>query len=475
MKYVLGIDQSTQGTKAVLVDSNGVITARCDKPHRQIIDDKGYVSHDAEEIFQNVLSLVPQVTEKAKINKNDIVAVGITNQRETTVLFDENAALAHAVVWQCSRGQKYCDSHSQYSEIIKQKTGLKLSPYFPAAKAEWLLNNIKPTGTFMIGTIDAWLVYRLTGNFKTDYSNAARTQLFNIHTHMWDKELCSIFNIPLFALPEVMDSDSDFGSTDFNGYLEKRIPVTAIMADSNAALFAHGCLDEGMAKATYGTGTSVMMNTGSKLVSSNHGLATSIAWKINNKLQYVLEGNINYSAAVISWLKNDLGLISSPDEAEKLALKANPNDTTVLVPAFSGLSAPYYKSDAQAVITGMTRLTGKAEIAAAALNSIAFQVDDVVMAMKKDSGINLEEIKADGGAVKNRYLMQTQSDLSDTKIAASNNEECSVIGVSMLAAKKMSFEFNASNYARYEPKIEETARSAKKHLWQKAIKITLEN
>lgn len=296
---------------------------------------------------------------------------------------------------------------------MKEHTGLNLSPYFSAAKIAWVLQNVPGAGEkasagwLCCGTIDSWLVYCLTGKkvFRTDYSNASRTQMMNLHNLAWDEEVCDIFGIPTNCLAEITPSDGEYGLTDFEGFLERPIPIRAVMGDSHGALFGQGCHRPGMLKATYGTGSSVMMNIGQKPILSEK-VVSSVGWFAEGKVQYVLEGNINYTGAVITWLKEELGLISSPEETEKLAGKANPEDKTYLVPAFSGLSAPYWDSNARAIISGMSRTTGKAEIVKAALESIAYQIADVVQAMESVSQIKIAELRVDGGPTRNTYLMQ---------------------------------------------------------------------
>ena len=325
MGYILGIDQSTQGTKAILTDENGRMVGRADRPHRQIINSQGWVSHDLEEIYQSVIASAKDVVERTGICKEDICAVGISNQRETTAIWNrQGRPLNLAVVWQCARAKEIAHQKQAYGEEIEKKTGLPLSPYFPAAKMAWLLQNtedLPDTAEIRLGTIDSWLIYRLTNGeqWKTDYSNASRTQLFDLHTLQWSEEICRIFGIPMECLPTVCDSNSLFGMTDLDGFLQKKVPIYSAMGDSHAALFGQGCHSCGMIKTTYGTGSSIMMNTGENCIASRHGLATSLAWGIDGKVNYVLEGNINYTGAVITWLKDDLQLIQSPGETEAAA------------------------------------------------------------------------------------------------------------------------------------------------------------
>lgn len=430
MKTILAIDQSTQGTKALLLDEEGRVIARAARPHRQIVDGRGYISHDLNDIWRNVLLVAKEcVGDKTE----GVKAVGISNQRETSCVWNENGPLSEAVVWQCARGKGISDALAPYAELVCEKTGLPLSPYFPAAKYAWLLQNTKQEGKVHLGTVDSFLVWKLTGNFYTDYSNASRTQLFDLHTLSWDAELCALFGVPTEALPEVLESDGVFGYTDLGGILPKKVPVSGVLGDSHAALFAEGCLSAGQGKVTYGTGSSVMMNVGEKPVESRHGLASSIAWKIDGKVNYVLEGNINYSCAVITWLKDDLGLISEAKEAGSLAAEADPADEAVLIPAFSGLSAPYWKPDAKAAILNMSRTTGKKEICRAAEESIAFQIADILDALRADTGLPVREVRADGGAAGDTFLMQLQADAAGIEVFASDERELSPLGAGWLA------------------------------------------
>lgn len=430
MKTVLAIDQSTQGTKALLLDEAGRVIARAAKPHRQIIDGRGYISHDLNEIWRNVLLVAREcVGDKAE----SVAAVGISNQRETSCVWNEHGPLADAVVWQCARAKGISDALAPDAELVREKTGLPLSPYFPAAKYAWLLRNTEKSGKVRLGTVDSFLVWKLTGNFYTDYSNASRTQLFDLHTLQWDEELCRLFGVPVEALPEVKDSDGVFGYTDLGGILPEQVPVCGVLGDSHAALFAEGCLAAGQLKVTYGTGSSVMMNVGEKFVESRCGLASSLAWKRKGKVSYVLEGNINYSCAVITWLKDDLGLLNDAKEAGPLAAEADPADEAVLIPAFSGLSAPYWKPDAKAAILNMSRTTGKKEICRAAEESIAFQIADILDALRADTGLPVREVRADGGAAGDTFLMQLQADAAGIEVFASDERELSPLGAGWLA------------------------------------------
>lgn len=488
-KYVLGIDQSTQGTKALLFDEEGSLICRSDVPHKQYIDERGWVEHDPEEIYRNTLSVVKILVEKAGIDKNEIVTLGISNQRETAMVWDRATGkpVYNAVVWQCARGAEICAKieAAGHGEMIRSHTGLQLSPYFSAAKIAWVLQNVEGAqekadrGELCCGTIDSWLVYKLTGGkeFRTDYSNASRTQMFNITSLAWDPEVCGLFEIPVSCLAELTDSDGEYGMTDFDGFLDAPIPIRGVLGDSHGALFGQGCVEKGMIKTTYGTGSSVMMNIGKDPVFSKR-VVTSLAWKLNGEVNYVLEGNINYTGAVITWLKDDLELITSPGETEALALAANPKDKTYLVPAFTGLSAPYWDSEATGIISGMTRTTKRAEIVRAGLDCIAYQITDVIEAMSEESGIAIGELRVDGGPTRNRYLMQFQSDMAHVTVQVPSAEELSGIGAAYAAGIAVGLYVRDEVFAKmsrtkFEPAMDAETRNEKYEGWKHAVSQVL--
>lgn len=448
-----------------------------DQSHEQKVNEKGWVSHDPMEIYHNVISVVRRLLEESGIDRELVSAVGITNQRETTVAWDEHGVpFCDAIVWQCSRASELVNSMKESSDLIYQRTGLPLSPYFPAAKMRWLLENVIGDRSYHIGTMDTWLVYKLTGGkcFKTDYSNASRTQLLNLHSLSWDEELCRLFHVNIDSLPEVCDSDAFYGETDFEGIFDKAISIHAVLGDSHSALFAQQCHTPGMVKATYGTGSSIMMNIGEEFTYSKNGLATSLAWGLNGRVEYVLEGNINYTGAVITWLKDQMGLIHSTDEIEALIAQAEKEDNTVLVPAFTGLSAPYWNNQARAAIIGMSRTTGKAELVKAAVECIALQIMDVITAMEADSGTRIEELRVDGGPTHNAYLMQFQSDILKGKLRVSQMEELSAIGTGYLAGiaagvYEQETLFSTLHYQEYEPLLQSSERERKIALWKEAV------
>lgn len=477
MKFILAIDQSTQGTKAVLFDANGKIKGRYDLPHRQILNEKGWVSHDPLEIYENVIKSVEGLIKTTGVEPSLIKGVGICNQRETTVMWDkEGKPICDAIVWQCNRATHIAEGLKEKAEEIYKKTGLPLSPFFPASKIKWILDHEKTEKNYKAGTIDTWILYKLTKgkSYFTDFSNASRTQLFNTKTLSWDRDICGIFGINPDNLPEIKDSNADFGMTDFEGMLKNKIPIMAVMGDSHSALFAQGCHDVGMVKATYGTGSSVMMNTGRNPIESYNGLATSVAWSIDGKADFVLEGNINYAGGVITWLKDKMGIISSVNEIKELINNARNEDETVFIPAFTGLSAPYWNSEVKATITGMDRNTGKEEIVKAAVESIAFQIMDVIKAMEEDLGRKIELLRTDGGATDNEFLMQFQSDLIRNKVQVSQVNELSATGVAYLAGVNLGIYkkeeiFRNISYNDYRPVIDEKAITRKVNCWKNAV------
>lgn len=487
-KYIIGIDQSTQGTKSLLFDENGELLARADLPHRQIVNEKGWVEHDPEEFYRNVIQTVRNVVEKAGISKEEIVGAGISNQRETALSWDrEGKPVYNAIVWQCARGEAICQRLKVHEAMIKERTGLQLSPYFSAAKLAWILENVEEArelaakGMLRCGTVDSFLVYRLTGGkvYRTDYSNASRTQLFNISTLSWDEEICALFGISPKLLPEVTDSDGYYGETDFEGFLERPIPIHGVLGDSHGALFGQGCLEKGMVKATYGTGSSVMMNVGEQPVFSQHGVVSSLAWGMNGKVHYVLEGNINYTGAVITWLEKDLKLIASAGETEELAKRAAPEDHTYLVPAFTGLGAPYWDSGAEGILYGITRTTGKAEVVRAALDCIAYQITDIIRVMEADSGIPIRALRADGGPTRNEYLMQFQSDIGRIPIQVPKAEELSGIGAAYAAGLGLGLYSKEELFAKmerkaYKPRMDKKEADRKYQGWKAAVETVLE-
>lgn len=488
---ILAIDQSTQGTKALVIDGNGKLVARADRAHRQIVNEAGWVSHDPREIARNLVGSCADALAKAGVDPSRVAGVGISNQRETTVAWRRSTGepVCDAIVWQCARAKGICERIARVqgnSELVYAHSGLALSPYYPASKMAWILENVPEAreaageGDLCLGTVDAWAVWSLTGGatFACDYSNASRTQLFDVQELAWSPELCELFGIEEAWLPELYASDACFGMTDLDGLLPAPVPIHAVLGDSHAALFGQGCLAPGMAKATLGTGSSAMMNVGEKLVLNASGLSSSLAWKRGGVTEHVLEGNVNYAGAVVTWLKDDVDLIESPSEATELCFAANPASKAYLVPAFTGLGAPWWSTDAKASILGMDRTCGRAEIVRAGVESIAYQIFDVVDAMRRDSGSELTELRVDGGPTRNDYLMQFLADLLGCPVVAAGNDEMSGLGAGWLCGISLGLYGedvvrSTPPRASWEPAIGEDVRARRVEGWHRAVGATL--
>ena len=486
--YVIAVDQSTQGTKGLLFDDSGALVCRSDRPHRQLIDARGWVEHDPAEIYQNTLGVCADVLKTSGADPAEVACMGISNQRETSLMWDRSTGkpIYNAVVWQCARGTEICarPAVAARAEDVRARTGLNLSPYFPAAKLCWLIENVPEAetlaaqGRLACGTVDSWLLFKLTGVHKTDYSNASRTQLFNITALRWDEELCSLFKIPADALPEVCMSDSVFGQTDLGGLLPGKIPVRGVLGDSHGALFGQDCRSPGGIKATYGTGSSVMLNIGDKPLFSDAGIVTSLAWGTGGKVSYVFEGNLNYTGAVITWLKDQAGLISSAAETEALARLADSGDRAYFVPAFTGLGSPYWDSAATGLLTGVTRTTGKNEIVKACLECIAYQITDLLEIMKREYGGEMRALRADGGPTANAYLMQFQSDIAGAEVRIPGLQELSGMGAAYLAGISAGVYdteriFGGIRYSSYRPTMPAEKRASLYRGWKNAVRQAL--
>lgn len=485
--YILSFDQSTSTTKALLFNQHGELIGRSDHAHRQIIDDQGWVEHDGEEIITNLYAVTKELLEQVPIDRSMIKAVALSNQRETTIAWNRRTgkSLSNAIVWQCSRAQRICDDMEASADFIHDRTGLHLSPYFSAAKMAWLLRMVPSVrehaadGTLVLSTMDSFVLHHLSEErtIKTEPSNASRTQLMNIHTGLWDEEVAGLFGIPISSLPEINDSNALFGHTTLGGLLEQAVPIHGILGDSQGALYAQGCLEPGTVKATYGTGSSIMMNIGRQSLFSED-LVTSIAWALDGQRTYVLEGNVNYSGATISYLVDDLGLLESVKEVEDLAKKAKDIEGLYLVPAFSGLGAPYWNSNARGLITGLDRRCSKAEIARAAEQAIAYQIADIVFLMNEQSGHPIQTISVDGGPTKDTYLMQFQADILQSPVKVSAIEELSGLGPALLCIQKCVFT-EPSDYPprlprnTYLPHMPTHERNRRYQGWQRAVRRAL--
>ncbi len=438
--YIISIDQSTAATKAVLFNEKCEFVFRETIPHKQYYPQAGWVEHDAEEIYNNTLNAVKKVVESGSMSADATCSLAITNQRETCVVWNKETGkpIYNAVVWQCQRGVDICNNlvKKGYADLIKQKSGLIIDPYFSASGIQWILDNVEGArslaeeGKLLAGTIDAWLLWKFTEGkvHATDYTNASRTLLFNINTLNWDDELLSLFTIPRSMMPEAKPCDSIFGETTLEDLFPKSIVIAGMLGDSHGALAGQMCFDAGMGKTTYGTGSSVMVNIGEEPIEASGGLVTSVGFAACNKVFYAYEGNIHSTGGTIKWLQDKLELIDSPAEVEALATSIPDNDGVYFVPAFSGLGAPWWDSNAKAMIYGMTLGAGKAHVVRAALEAIGYQVKDLVDLMAEKAGITLKELRVDGGATKNDFLMQFQSDILSVDINRSNIEEASALG-----------------------------------------------
>jgi glycerol kinase len=485
-EFILALDQGTTSSRAILFDRNGLPVASAQKEFTQYYPKPGWVEHDPEEIWSTQAGVALAAITKAGHESSDIAAIGITNQRETTVVWNRKTGkpVYNAIVWQDRRTADYCDRlkrEGKSSEILK-KTGLIIDAYFSATKIRWILDNVREArklaedGQLAFGTIDSWLVWNLSkGKLHiTDVSNASRTMLFNIHTLKWDEELLKIFNIPSAILPEVKSSSEIYGKTE--GHFSTSIPVAGIAGDQQAALFGQMCTESGMVKNTYGTGCFMMMNIGSKPIESKSKLLTTVAWRIGNETQYALEGSIFIAGAVVQWLRDGLGIIKNSGDVEKLASKVKDTEGVYFVPAFAGLGAPYWNQHARGTLVGITRGSTSAHIARAALDSIAYQTLEVLLAMQKDSGIDIRELRVDGGATVNNNLMQFQADLLQSKVVRPKITETTALGAAYLAGLAVNYWSNINEIRQqwqidrtFSPQIKENETHSLIKGWHRAV------
>jgi len=441
-KMIIALDQGTTSSRAVLFNRQAEIVDVVQEEFNQHFPKPGWVEHDANEIWNSQFGVLQQLVANHHLTPADIAAIGITNQRETTVVWNRHSGepVHHAIVWQDRRTASRCDQIKAegWTDKIQQKTGLVIDAYFSASKVQWILENVEgaqalaEAGDLLFGTVDTWLIWKLTDGavHATDPSNAARTMLLDINNGDWDPELLSLFNIPKSMMPEVRDSSGDFGSISFQG---AELPIAGVAGDQQAALFGQTCYERGMAKNTYGTGCFLLMNTGSERVDSESGLLSTIAWSIDGKITYALEGSVFIGGAAVQWLRDELEFIESASESEALAAQANPESSVVVVPAFAGLGAPYWDMYARGAIFGLTRDSGKPEIAKATLQSLAYQIFDVLEAMQKDSGIKLSQLNVDGGAIANDFLAQFQAEVLQTTVTRPKVLESTALGAAYLA------------------------------------------
>lgn len=482
--YILALDQSTSGTKGLLVNAEGRIVHQHWMGHEQIYPQPGWVEHDPEEIYQNVLKTAEALLKQSGIASNAIAALSITNQRETVVVWDQTNSkpVYNAIVWQCMRGEKICTdlSNAGHEQEILKRTGLVVDPYFSASKIKWILDHAAAEvdrEKLLFGTIDSWLIWKLTDGrvHACDYSNASRTMLFNIQRLEWDQDIFDLLDIPLAMAPEVRSSNAEFGSTDLGGLLPRPVPICGVMGDSQAALFGQGCITPGSAKVTYGTGSSIVLNIGSELQLPAGGIVTSLAWGIDGKVDYVFEGNVHCTGKTIDWMINTLGLIPDAESSETVALSVPDNGGVYLVPAFVGLGAPYWRSDLKAALFGLTFNSTKAHVVRAGLESIAYQIYDVLAAMEK-IGAKLGQIKADGGASHNRFLMQFQADMLQLPVMTLPYGELSALGAAYMGGIGLGMwkslaeieAFNADGKV-YQPSLSLSERNQLLCGWHEAV------
>ncbi len=489
-KYILALDQGTTSSRAIVFNHKGIQVSSAQKEFRQIYPQPGWVEHEASEIWSTQAEVALESMKKAGIESSHIEAIGITNQRETTVLWDRHTGkpVYNAIVWQDRRTAAFCDQIKEkgYAPLIRKKTGLIIDAYFSATKIAWILDHVKDArkmaedGRLAFGTIDSWLVWNLTGGkvHATDVTNASRTMLFNIHELTWDKDLLSLFNIPANILPEVKSSSELYGHTE--GSFTSSIPIAGVAGDQQAALFGQMCIRPGMVKNTYGTGCFMVMNIGEKPIESQSSLLTTIGWQLNGKTTYALEGSIFIAGAVVQWLRDGLGIIRSSSEVEELAGRVQSSDGVFFVPAFAGLGAPHWNQHARGTLVGLTRGSSAAHIARAALESIAYQTYDVLQAMKADSGIPITELRVDGGATVNNLLMQFQSDIIGTRVARPRITETTALGAAYLAGLAVNFwpgidamEHQWQLDRVFTPSFSEEQRNSRIINWNKAVKTAI--
>lgn len=489
--YIMSLDQGTTSSRTMVFDQHGNIVSVAQKEFRQIFPQPGWVEHDAEEIWSTQFGTMAEAVAKADIKMKQVAGIGITNQRETTVVWERKTGkpICNAIVWQDRRTAAFCDElkAANLSDLIKQKTGLVIDAYFSASKLKWILDNVPgarqkaENGELAFGTIDSWLVWKLTNGevHATDVSNASRTMLLNIHTAEWDDELLKIFSVPKSILPEVKASSKIYGVTG-NIIPESHLPIAGIAGDQQAALFGQMCTQPGMVKNTYGTGCFMLMNTGTKAIASKNNLLTTIAWKIDDKIEYALEGSVFIAGAVVQWLRDGLKIIRTSNEVEELAKDATDAGGVYLVPAFAGLGAPHWNQHARGTLFGLTRGSSNAHIARAALDSIAYQTYDVLKAMEADAGINITELRVDGGATVNNGLMQFQSDILHSKVVRPRITETTALGAAYLAGLAVGYWKNIDEIQqqwqvdkKFSPQMETSKANELLNGWRRAVKASI--
>ena len=490
-QYIMSIDQGTTSSRAILFDKEGQIQGVAQREFKQYFPKSGWVEHDANEIWTSVLAVMAEVINENEIDPEQIKGIGITNQRETTVIWDKKTGrpIYHAIVWQSRQTQHICNELKEqgHEKTFRNKTGLLLDPYFSGTKVRWILYNVKgarekaENGDLLFGTIDTWLVWKLSGGEAhiTDYSNASRTLMYNIHELKWDDELLELLDIPKAILPEVKESSEVYAHTKDYHFFGQEVPIAGIAGDQQAALFGQACFERGDVKNTYGTGGFMLMNTGEEPVTSERGLLTTIAYGLDGKVNYALEGSIFVSGSAIQWLRDGLRIINSAPQTENYATRVNSTDNVYFVPAFVGLGTPYWDSEARGAIFGLTRGTEKEHFIRATLESLCYQTRDVMEAMSKDSGIEVNNLRVDGGAVKNNFIMQFQADIVDTSVERPEVQETTALGAAYLAGLAVDFWEDKKDIAdgwklekEFNPEMSEETRTKLYKGWKKAVEAT---
>ncbi|MEH7403376.1 MULTISPECIES: glycerol kinase GlpK [Bacillaceae] len=490
-KYILSLDQGTTSSRAILFNKNGKIVHVAQKEFTQHFPKPGWVEHNAQEIWGSILAVIATCLSEADVKPEQIAGIGITNQRETTVVWDKTTGkpIYNAIVWQSRQTSEICDDLKEkgYGEVVREKTGLLIDAYFSGTKVKWILDNVEGArekaerDELLFGTIDTWLVWKLSGGnvHVTDYSNASRTLMYNIHELSWDDELLEMLTVPKSMLPEVRSSSEVYGHTVDYHFFGQNVPIAGIAGDQQAALFGQACFGEGMAKNTYGTGCFMLMNTGEKAVKSNHGLLTTIAWGLNGKVEYALEGSIFVAGSAIQWLRDGMRMFKDASNSEEYATRVESTDGVYIVPAFVGLGTPYWDSEVRGAVFGLTRGTTKEHFIRATLEALAYQTKDVLCAMEADSGIELKTLRVDGGAVKNNFLMQFQSDLLDVPVERPEVNETTALGAAYLAGLAVGYWENQETISkqwnmdkRFKPEMQDDKREELYSGWKKAIEAT---
>lgn len=491
-KYILSLDQGTTSSRAILFNQKGEIVHTAQKEFTQYFPKPGWVEHDANEIWGSILAVIASVLSESSIKPEQIAGIGITNQRETAVVWDKETEkpIYNAIVWQSRQTSDICDELKAqgYNDLFREKTGLLIDAYFSGTKVKWILDNVEGArekaeqGKLLFGTIDTWLIWKLSGGkaHVTDYTNASRTLMYNIHELKWDQELLDILTVPVSMLPEVCPSSQVYANTVSHHFFGQEIPIAGAAGDQQAALFGQACFQEGMAKNTYGTGCFMLMNTGEKAVQSQHGLLTTIAWGINGKVEYALEGSIFVAGSAIQWLRDGLRMFKDAKDSEAYAEKVESTDGVYVVPAFVGLGTPYWDSDVRGAVFGLTRGTTKEHFVRATLESLAYQTKDVLSAMEADSGIELKTLRVDGGAVKNNFLMEFQGDILNVPVERPTINETTALGAAYLAGLAVGYWESEEEIAKqwavdksFEPKMDEETREKLYTGWKKAVQAAM--